>query len=232
MAATAHIDTGAFPNTTTLYGWLLNGGSDTATITNAFGGKDLTRTGALTSGTNHLGESVFCTFDGTNDWLSSTDAVFNFTGTFSIGGWFMATDWTPGASVEFISRLSGASGWDLFLTAGTGVITFRRGTGSSQLDVTPSPALTDGTWHHIVIVSVNATSQTLYIDGSSAGTASDTTDAIVAAGNLEVGSAAGGLLKWNGGIQDFFVHNGTALTASDVARIYNYGQRTFIHLIT
>lgn len=215
--AGAYLTTAPFPNTTTLYGWNVNAGSDSATISNFVGGKDLTRTGALTSGTDHLGASTFCVFDGTNDYLSSTDAAFNFTGSFSYGGWFLATDWTPAGALYLMGRISGASGWDLYLDGN--INTRLLGGSSASIAYTPSPALTDGTWHHIAVTVNSSGNMTLYVDGTSR--ASTAFTAYIQSGNLEVGASNGGTFRWNGRIQDAFVHNGTVLSAVDVTRIYN-----------
>jgi hypothetical protein len=225
-----YLTTAPFPNTTTLYGWNINGGSDVSPIPNAFGSIDLTRTGALTSGTDHTGASTFCTFDGTNDWLSSSDAAFNFTGTFSIGGWFNSTDWTPASAQYMISRASAAvNGWDCFLnTDGTMVFRSLSGAAATSSITIPNPSFTNGTWHHIVFVRNAGQGTAAYVDGTLSTTNSDATDTITAGGNLEIGSSAGGTLKWNGMIQDVFVHNGTLFTPQDVKNIYRHGVGTTI----
>lgn len=223
-----YIATTPFPNTTTLYGWAINAGSDGATITNAFGSKDLTRTGALTARTDHLIASTFCDFDGTNDNLVSTDAAFNFTGSFSIGGWFCSDSWAAVGGYYFISRaeFGGLNGWILYQAGGgskqIGFNTYSAGVNTSAL-LGSAHTFVDSTWHHIAVVRTSGSKAELYLDGILNTTNSDATDTITAGGNLEVGSVDGGTTRFDGGIQDVFVHNGTALSADDIRNIYRWG---------
>lgn len=219
-----HIVSSDFPNTTTLYIWHFKETSDGGTIPNEFGGKDLTRVGNLTQVNNHLGENVYCEFDGTNDYASSTDAVFNFTGDFSVGGWFYAPSWI--LSKGMITRLqSGAiNGWEFVtLPSAGGQINFSGfstvRTFNHQYISTPSAG-----WHHVAATRDSGTESKIYLGGQLVSTDPDTSDTITAAGTFCVGaSESGGSKRWTGRGQDVFVHNGTILTQPQIESLYDIG---------
>ena len=228
--AGAYIATTPFPNTTTLYGWAINGGSDVTPIPNVFGGIDLTRTGALSSATDHLGASTFCDFDGTNDWLSSSNAAFNFTASFSFGGWFYIDNFSD--SRVLVARLSsGSNGWWSYYDTGP-VVAFETFSGgvSTSLHTSPTLSVSAATWFHVVFTRTANTNTKIYINGSLISTDSDTSENITAGGNLEIGSNTGGSNKLNGRAQDVFIHKDTVLADDDVNRIYKWGAGVY-HVI-
>jgi len=225
--AQVHINAKHFPNSTTLYIWHFKGASDVTPIPGIVGGIDLTRTGALTQQDNHLSaaESVFCELDGTNDYFSSTNAAFNFTGSFSVGAWFYRADWSsaPGATMDLFSRFTGNSGWLMDIKDATHqfeFLTFDGAATSSSLVSTNITGLSAG-WHHLVIAREVSVATKFYIDGVIDTTDSDTSNAIAESGDMFIGARNGATNKLTGRIQDAFIHNGTVLDATQVAKVYN-----------
>lgn len=216
-----YLVSGDFPNTTTLYGWHINAGSDAATISNWIGGQDLTRTGALTQQPDHLGNNVYCEFDGTNDYLSSTDAVFNFTGSFSLEIWAYKTDWSTWASSQtLISRHNGTNGWIFYVNSATKSLNFQVGADSPpNVDISKLSA----GFHNFIVTRTAAGNTQIYVDRK--WVATWVSAAITAAGNLEIGSYNGGTLKWNGRLSEVIIHNATAWTENEESKVYSRGAR-------
>ena len=209
-------------NTTTLYGW--QAPSSNTNWTAAFGSKDLTLAGTLTAANDHLGNSKFDSFNGTTTYLSSTDAAFNFTGTFSFGVWVYRADWNAAVNNMILSRHNGSTqGWYLYYTSGV----LKIAVNSDVLQTSVNVSTLAAGWHYIVGVRTDTGSNTgttsLYIDGLLLGKSSVCTD-ITAAGNFEVGSFAT-ISKFAGYIQDIVVHNATAWTPEQVKQLYARGSR-------
>jgi len=81
------LDIEDFPTITgSLYAWHLNETGPWSNGGEWSGGKALTDNATLTLGNNHLGDSTLCSFNGA-DWLSSSDAVFDHSGSFSTYSW-------------------------------------------------------------------------------------------------------------------------------------------------
>ena len=97
----------SFPDTTNLYGWHMNETS----FSNGnpwIGSQNFTQVGSITSAPNHLGQSVACDFDGTNDYLSNTDASFDDTGSFTFGAWIKLSS-SPNSTMCIVSKDSGTT---------------------------------------------------------------------------------------------------------------------------
>lgn len=209
-----------FSNTTTLYGWHVNGSSDAATISGWVGSKDLTRNGALTQQANHLGDSVYCEFDGVNDYLSSADAAFNFTGTFSAGLWVYRSSWEAVSSAQALMGRYSGTGWGFGLS-NNGSVYFVTD-GPTYIYSSSYTSLSAG-WHYLSFSRTSGGITTFYIDGIFSG--SGASSSITAAGNQEIGSVGGGLAKFSGRLSEIIIHNATAWSDSEVARLYARGCR-------
>lgn len=215
-----------FPNTTTLYGWRAPS-SDSASWTAIYGGIDLTRNGALGSQADHLANTVACDFDGSNDYLSSTNAAFNFTGTFSISCWVYRSDWSINFSASseiLISRAAGVNGWYLMGYDSSTAIWFYNRTDNTCTPLNSS-VLSPG-WHNFIIVRNSGAYTSIFVDGLLLAK-NATATSITADGTLEIGSFRGGSSKFTGRITDVWVHNGTAWTSEQVKKIYARGSRQF-----
>jgi hypothetical protein len=211
-----------FPNTTTLYGWHVNATSDSATISNWIGAKDLTRTGALTQQADHLGNSVYCEFDGTNDYLSSSDAAFNTTGTFSLGLWAYSASWSSITSQMLIARVNSSwtNGWYVAIDTNG----FHIWTNPASTNYGGHVKALPAGWHHFAISRTNGGNTNFYINGKWSGTVATTS--FTAGGNLEIATAAAGAgAKFNGRISEVVFHSGTAWTEGEARKIYARGAR-------
>lgn len=86
--------------------------------------------------------------------------------------------------------------------------------------ITPSSTIAQSTWYHVVYTRSSG-SGTLYINGASVGTGSDTTD-MPSGTEWRVGHAYSGEV-WAGSACEFAVWNGRVLSLSEVQSIYNSG---------
>ena len=204
-----------FPNTTTLYMWR-PGLSGFSTIQ---GGINLTENGTLVSAKDYLNADVDCFLTG-SQYLSSADAAFNFTGSFSVGVWVYKDDWSKATSVSsaLVSRWASNAGWSFdFNTAMCLGYSLQAAGTANFVDVS---YLSSG-WHFFSFVRTSVTSVQVYIDSMLAATKADTTAITAASTTLQVGSYATSANKLtNIRIGDVIVHNGTAWTAAQVNALY------------
>lgn len=224
-----------FPLSSTIYGWHINGLSDfdDGDWTTSGATKALTENGAISSiilgqsVLDRLGLDTFCYFDGTNDYLSSTDIVFDsMTGSFSLCGWFRADDWTPATEMILISKTNTTNGWSLALRTDGSLYAYNHTGTATEADTISNSGLTSG-WHHIAYVRDDGTSSAIYIDGkvmSYTNSHADITDA----GDLEIGSYNSGTSKFQGAIQNIVVDTSVAWSANEVRKIYSAQCGNFI----
>ena len=221
-----------FPNTTTLYGWHLNG-SGSADLTNFIGSLDLTLgAGGLTVQTDTLGYSTYCGFNGST-YLKSTNVLFNFTNSFSIGLWVYRSSWAAvGGPQGLISRYDGSNGWYVYLNT-DGFMYFNTNSGATGTSsVLAGYTDLSAGWHHFAFARNGASSLAVYFDGCQVLKGYDATDAITAAGNLEIGSYNGGTGKFTGSIDEVIIHNGTTWSDSNVRKIYARGANILSYVDT
>ena len=129
-------------------------------------------------------------FDGTGDYLTISDhADFDYTGDFTIELWFWCNN-TSGAGL-ITHHNAGVANVGLFLNRGAA----NAGKINWQCDVSPAwnvnlgSGLNDGAWHHLAWVrsGTAANNNTLYIDGTSAGTQSNTSTSLAVASDIGIG---------------------------------------------
>jgi peptidoglycan/xylan/chitin deacetylase (PgdA/CDA1 family) len=156
---------------------------------------------------------------GSGNYVSTSFAVPT-SGTVTYAGWAQAAD--KSASYGILGGSAGSgNGMLVQIPSGTSNIKFWRhssGVGVTFTGVVPAP----GTWFQWVLVD-NTTAQTttLYINGVSAGTVSDTST-YTTPGTLEVGGYAGTSSPFKGLEDEVGVWN-RALTSSEVSSLYNSG---------
>ena len=133
-------------------------------------------------------------------------------------------DWS--ASI-WLYHTGGTSGNDgLFSSNGTAELMYFQGytqklfAGSGGTAISSSSTLAEDTWYHAVYTRSSG-SGTLYINGSSVATGSDTTD-MPSSTEWRVGHAHSSEV-WAGSAIEFAVWNGRALTLAEVQSIYNSG---------
>jgi uncharacterized Zn-binding protein involved in type VI secretion len=175
----------------------------------------ITRVGNSTQGTfspfSKTGWSNY--FDGTGDYVTfSNSSQFAFgTGPFTIEFWINA----PLNNDKFILGGRTAIGTMHITTGGfsstAGVLRY---VGSST--IVSSNVITDNTWHHCAIVRDGSNNITLYVDGVSVGTGTDTTNYTTTSGEWKIGSndnfAGSNLLT--GYLSNMRIIKGTALYTS------------------
>lgn len=153
-------------------------------------------------------------FDGTGDYITfPNSSSFAFgTGSFTIEFWIYA----PLNNDKFILGGRTAIGTMHITTGGSastaGVLRY---VGSST--IVSSNLITDNAWHHCAIVRNGSTNITLYVDGVSVGTGTDSTNYTTTSGDWKIGSndsfAGSNLLT--GYLSDMRILKGTALYTSN-----------------
>lgn len=205
--------------------WSFNEG--TSTQATDFSGRGntgtLTNMSAPASATSGWGSGKLGTglnFDGTDDYVSTTDIDFT-TGGWTLSAWIKTTN-TNGQRI-FSKGINDGSAQLWFLTF-SGGIEMGWFVNSPFEDVTASASVNvaDGNWHHMVAV-VGASTIQLYVDGVAVGTpvAHDGTP-VTNDSNWLIGSLGGTAEFFNGKIDEVRMYN-RALTATEVLRQYNTG---------
>lgn len=179
--------------------------------------------------TNIFGSSnAAATFNGTSQSLSSTNTFFNPGNgkSFSFGGWFAATDWTPTISATVMNMQNGGSDRAANMLIGTdGSVQFNGTNSAASIDSSlsvPNPGFVDGSWHHIVW-SYNFASGQLrgYIDGRLVGQVALANVRAMTTPIFQIGGINSPASNFFGGkAQDIFFVNNVALTDADIRKIY------------
>jgi hypothetical protein len=228
-----------FPNTTSLYGWHINGASD-YDDGDWIGSQALTENGTgLTSSTNHLGATAFCNFNGTDDYLSNTDATFDTADEdFTVGAWIKPDDWTTGTYRSIMSKWEQNGNKKSFvftLTSNDQLSFFISYDGENYNELSFSiTQIDDGYYHHVVAgynyVSANESYMYLYVDGllvrsikngSGAGSRYNSSDSELKIGAYSNTNPTG---FFAGDITEVF-YKKECLTAEQVKKIYARGSR-------
>ena len=124
--------------------------------------------------------------------------------------------------------MSGA-GWSVFIekvieTNHLGTMVQQSG-GSTWYSKYSTALYNDGKWHHVVFVLSGGNTITNYIDGSSSNANNDQSSGTVSSfsntSNVRIGNDYDGEY-FNGNVDDVRIYS-TALTASEVSNLYNYG---------
>lgn len=201
---------GMFPNTTSLAVWPLNGtvSGDQTDLTGQ--GRTLTASGTLGNGIGLDGKAYSNALSGVT--LSSSDALFNQTGAFTLGGWFYSANWSGLSGDTSLMDYNGTT-YNIWLASG-GALNF--GVNGTYYAPTGAPnwnTLKSG-WHHIVLARASTTSNNLYIDGIAYNIAGTITIPSVSA-SFRAGGTFGGT-----GLANLFFHAGIGYTAQQIQRLY------------
>lgn len=222
-----HLNSTHFSTTGGLHIWHIKETSDAGTIPAEIGGNALTRNGNLTQADNHLDtpESVFCVFDGVNDFLSSSAAVFGFTASANVGGWAHRNTWSGDFQGSYIGKARGGAnpGWIMFFEESEIRFSTRDVSGTLSSTIRSDVSSLAAGWHHFVAVRNAGVNLKLFIDGQPATTVADTTDNMgIETQTFDIsGRGDVGATKFDGRIQDAFVFIGTGLTDAEVLTIFN-----------
>ena len=220
-----------FPNTTTLYGW----NAPTTANTNwtaSYGGIQLNRNGVTTLAADHLGNSRADVFNGTTNYLSTSNAALKLgNGTWSMSAWVYQANWaaaSSGAIMGSATQTSGVEGAFLYMAATyVALYTYNSTTSviTTYVDIT---GLSAG-WHHFAVVRNSASSHSMYVDGLllSSTLTTGTIDTATAR-NFDIGTWGSDTTPTTpitANIQSPWVHVGTAWTSEQVKKIYARGSR-------
>ncbi len=181
--------------------------------------------GTATGGPIFTNEGRFQTawiFDGVDDYVNAgNSASLNITGAITIAAWVKLVG-LPGGNTQHMIAEKG--GW------GTGTYSLHSATNASSparigmFDLSPSYAdgttiITDGTWHHVVVVW-DGSYYKVYVDGKlDIAPVSTTGTRTTNAGNLTIGAREGGSHYTNGTIDEVAVYN-RSLSEGEIRDIY------------
>jgi hypothetical protein len=170
---------------------------------------------------NAIGDYVF-DFSSDDTINLGNDSNLRITTAMSVSCWIKITD--SGQNTIVGRELGSGTGrdWKLYLVSG--IIYFwcsANGTASDITVLSSSSTVNDGNWHNLTAVN-NGTNQYIYIDGvlNNSNSGGQTINASTA--NNYIGSRNGTGFFFNGSISNVQIFN-TALPATDVETLYNYG---------
>ena len=180
--------------------------------------------GTLTNGpTYSSANSGSIVFDGTNDYVN---APLTKSATCTFSCWARTTTLSAAGPMLFNAGPDG-SGPDLYFNSG--IISWNTWDGNSNpLSATTPASVTDGNYHHYVVVNDASSNTKLYYDGVLLGTASYRSAA--ANTNLTIGGNTNTYM-WNGNISNFSIYN-RALTAAEILQNYNALLPRFYSIVT
>lgn len=156
-------------------------------------------------------------FDGTDDQLL---IPYELSGTnFSISFWFKQSD-TANGEYLWDSRNSGSSAWACWTTyqSGSNSHVVRAWCGTT---LSGSTSVSVGDWAHVVVTK-EGDKGSLYVNGSLDTTLTTSDFSTITTSDIKVGTRYNGANAWAGNIDEISVFT-TALSAADVAELYNSG---------
>jgi len=193
-------------------------------IESSLGGKTVTVINAVQSTEQYKFGTKSWYFDGTGDYLSLADSDdWNFgSGNFTIDGWERFPATPTGIEAIVGQGVDGNNYWLLILRADQAnkYLEFHCYSGASKIITvnTNGGALTwnQDQWYHIAVVR-NGNDYTIYVDGVSKGTATDTDAIPDFAASLIIGIDPGDKSSYpfNGWIDGFRISKGVARWTSD-----------------
>lgn len=159
--------------------------------------------------------------DGNGDYVRyADDDDWDLTGDFTIDFWFLLDvtsknhtfcarpDMLGGQSVELMVRYTSGNQFDCFIRTGTGA-------GSIIGRITVSSSLSTATWYHLAYVR-NGSDFTLYLNGTSIGTASSASAGSSTAYKFDVGGRGDSTTEsLDGGMDEFRLSKGIARWTSN-----------------
>ena len=185
----------------------MDGTVGSTTFTDATGDHTVTPNGNAKIDGNKFGSSVM-SFDGTGDYLTIPDSgEFSFgSGDFTIDCWIRG----DGGTFRTIIGKDAANNKEFFLqVSGTGLTMYLSSNGSSWTNtLAAASVITASTWHHVAVVR-SGSDLTLYVDGTSVATETDSTDIFNGTAALNIG-AHSTQEPWKGNIDEVRILKGTA----------------------
>lgn len=168
----------------------------------------------------------YFTYDGTTEYVDTNQSLASET--FSVGAWFR----TSAAGIKMIISKETSVGWPwnyrIWLNGGTIVGDVAQNAGANSSVSSAGPTYNDGEWH-LVMFTRNDSTLTLYVDGSSIASQSDTlTGTIINSQEVWWGKSAftaggvnpDGSYQYTGDLGELFVYD-RVLTAGEILQNYD-----------
>lgn len=165
-------------------------------------------------------------FNGTTQYLSSTDAHFDPGDTnFSCGGWFKLNDWYTASAILFAQFNNTSNARSFQIGSLSGFLQIYGSTDGTSGWTSNGAALPAGMtgWHHISIrYLATQNSFDVYLDGVYLFSHTLSTGLYTAGANrsFTIGSAYNGAAPMAGYIDEFFFCNGYTFTDDEISKIY------------
>jgi hypothetical protein len=198
--------------------WKFDEGSGSTTSDVTANVNDGTINGANWTTSGKSGNAL--SFNGNSDYVDiENDASLNPTVAITIEAWVNPNTAGQVNYGRIISKYGSSSGWDLFLGDGGGNKLILKINGTNLWSEAGSLV---GAWHHVVVVYESGVGATFYVDGVSAGTASNYTDPIDSnSSNVQIGKWPISSGRYFDGFIDEVVIYNRALNATEVQGRYN-----------
>ncbi len=196
---------------TSLVGWWKFDEANGTTAYDSAGSNNGTIYGGATWTTGHINGAL--SFNGSNNYVNCGSGPSNYDN-ITVSAWMKTTTHGP-----LVSNRYTAGSYGTWYTLFSDVIEIGDNTNGGYKSLTFNTTTLDGAWHHIVYTK-NGTSHVIYVDGSLDQQFTSNAD-ISWSRPLYIGKR---LSAWfNGVIDDVRIYN-RALTANDVALLYQQGQ--------
>ena len=168
--------------------------------------------------------------DGSTDSVNLGEILPMGTNSCSISAWFktISVAASPANAIVQNKSTAGPTNAGYRLLAPAGMVTFHIADGTNQAVVLRGSGLNDGEWHHVVgTVDRDTDLMKVYVDGSLSGDAVSTAAVgdITSTNDLCIGSLLDTYHFFDGAIDNVILFD-KALTAADVAALYNSGLGT------
>jgi hypothetical protein len=158
------------------------------------------------------------TFDGSDDYLESTDSIFNLSNNITLSAWVNISS-TPANDVYVVDRTNNNSGYSLGWNSNR-YIRLRIGNGSSTITTTGATALALNTWYHITGTVDSSGLARVYLNGALDGTGAISLLTTSSGQNLRIGYRAA-VNAITGSVDEVRVYN-RALSGAEVFQLYNF----------
>jgi hypothetical protein len=158
-------------------------------------------------------------FDGTNDYATVPDAtspILDISDEITLAAWIKPS---KTGTQRIIWKVSGSTGYNLFL-AGSGLVSVRfNGSGGSRVNSTSTYPDLGNTWMHVSATYDGATIR-IYIDGQEENSSTTSFTIGTNTANLSIGATETGVYPFEGAIDDARLYN-VALSQAEIQELYN-----------
>ena len=184
-------------------------------------------------GGEHLKDQYSVVLDGTDDYVTcGSDSTLDVgASAFSVSAWFYPTGNTADSIVSKGNSLGAGSGWAMTITSNEALYFDIYDGSNRDQTYTADSLITLSQWHHVVYTKATGTGARIcYLNGSLVAWAQEENDVETINGdsiNFEIGNDENSR-EFKSHISDVAFYKGIALSASQVATIYN-GREPYNH---